>query len=124
MEIYWKSSEYAREKAKAWRLANPDKVKEHRIKNRSKNYRQEIVRKYGVEFEWFDKQFAIQNGCCAICSKELIGTNKQNKPHVDHCHETLKVRKIHCNRCNTVLGLCIDDANLLQNLSEYIKCHG
>ena len=57
MKTHWKSSEYAREKAKAWRLANPEKVKEHRIKNRQKNYRQELVRKYGVDFSWFDDQF-------------------------------------------------------------------
>ena len=95
MKIDWKSSEYAREKAKAWRIANPEKVKEHRINNRDKNYRQELVRKYGVVFEWFDKQYLKQNGCCAICKKQLIGTDKQNKPHVDHCHKTLKIREIY-----------------------------
>jgi hypothetical protein len=124
MKIDWKSSEYAREKAKAWRLANPEKVKEHRVKNRQKNYRQEIVRKYGVDFNWFDEQFLIQKGLCLICAKELIGSNKQNKPHVDHCHATGKVRGILCNRCNTVLGLCMDDALLLKNLSGYLECHG
>jgi len=44
MKTHWKSSVYAREKAKAWRLSNPEKVKEYRIKNRQKNYHQEIVR--------------------------------------------------------------------------------
>jgi len=124
VKIDWKSSEYAREKAKAWRIANPEKVKEHRINNRDKNYRQELVRKYGVAYEWFDKQYLKQNGCCAICKKQLIGTDKQNKPHVDHCHKTLKIREILCNRCNTVLGLCKDDPLLLKNLSGYLECHG
>lgn len=124
MKTHWKSSEYARQKAKAWRLANPERVKEHRIKNRQKNYRQELVRKYGIEFEWFDKQFELQNGCCAICFKQLIGTNKQNKPHVDHCHLTGKVRKILCNCCNSVLGLCNDDKAIIENLLDYLKCHG
>jgi hypothetical protein len=124
MKTNWKSSEYAREKAKAWRLANPDRVKEHRKNNRQKNYRQELVRKYGVEFEWFDNQFELQNGQCAVCKKELIGSDKQNKPHVDHCHTTGKVRGILCNRCNTVLGLCNDDQKLFTNLIRYLECHG
>lgn len=123
-KTHWKSSEYAREKAKKWRLDNPEKVKEHRAKNRQKNYRQEIVRKYGVSFDWFDKQFDKQKGLCMTCSKELLGTDKQNKPHVDHCHTTGKVRGILCNRCNTVLGLCLDNSLLLKNLSGYLECHG
>jgi hypothetical protein len=124
MKTNWKSSEYAREKAKAWRLANPNKVKEHRIKNRQKNYRQELVRKYKVDFDWFDNQFALQKGLCLVCFKQLIGTDKQNKPHVDHCHQTGKVRGILCNRCNTVLGLCLDNKELFANLKGYLECHG
>ena len=124
MKTHWKSSVYAREKAKAWRLANPEKVKEYRIKNRQKNYHQEIVRKYKINFDWFDKQFELQKGLCMTCSKELLGTDKQNKPHVDHCHTTGKVRGILCNRCNTVLGLCLDNKELLVNLKGYLECHG
>jgi hypothetical protein len=124
MKTHWKSSEYAREKAKAWRLANPEKVKEHRVKNRQKNYRQEVVRKYGVDFTWFDKKFEEQNQSCAVCKKQLEWTDKQNTPHVDHCHESRKVRGILCNRCNTVLGLCFDDKELFKNLIGYLECHG
>lgn len=124
MKTHWKSSEYAREKAKAWRLANPERVKEQRKNNRQKNYRQELVRKYGVEYEWFDNQLQVQKGLCAVCQKDLIGINKQNKPHVDHCHATGKVRGILCNRCNTVLGLCNDDQKLFANLKWYLECHG
>lgn len=124
MKTHWKSSQYAREKAKAWRLANPEKVKEHRARNRQKNYRQELVRKYGVDFIWFDEQFDRQNNSCATCNKPLEWTNKQNTPHVDHCHSTGKVRGILCNRCNTVLGLCEDNKELFKNLTGYLECHG
>jgi len=123
-KIEWKSSEYARNKAKAWRIANPDRIKEYRIKNRQKNHRQELVRKYNVKFEWFDKQFEIQNKSCGICKKNLEWTDKQNTPHVDHCHATGKVRGILCNRCNTVLGLCEDNKEIFINLIGYLECHG
>ena len=124
MTKQYKSSEYMREKAKAWRLANPDRVAAYRTKNRSKNHKQEIVRKYGVAFEWFDEQFEKQGKSCATCHKPLEWTNKQNTPHVDHCHLTNKVRGILCNRCNTVLGLCLDSKELFTNLTRYLECHG
>ena len=124
MKTDWKSSEYAREKAKKWRLANPERVAEYRVKNRNKNHKQEIVRKYGVDIDWFDKQFEQQNKCCATCKKPLEWTNKQNTPHVDHCHATGKVREILCNRCNTVLGLCLDNKELFSSLKGYLECHG
>jgi len=124
MSKVYKSSEYMREKAKAWRLANPDRVAAYRVKNRSKNHRQEVVRKYGVALEWFDEQFNMQNKACATCHKPLEWTNKQNTPHVDHCHSTGKVRGILCNRCNTVLGLCEDKKELFKNLTGYLECHG
>ena len=124
MTKQYKSSEYMRAKAKAWRLANPDRVAAYRKNNRSKNHKQEIVRKYGVAFDWFDKQFETQNQCCATCKKPLEWTDKQNTPHVDHCHATGNVRGILCNRCNTVLGLCIDNKELFKNLIGYLECHG
>ena len=124
MSKVYKSSEYMREKAKGWRLANPDRVAAYRVKNRSKNHRQEVVRKYKVALEWFDEQFNMQNKACATCHKSLEWTNKQNTPHVDHCHSTGKVRGILCNRCNTVLGLCEDNKELFKNLTGYLECHG
>ena len=123
MKVF-KSSEYMREKTRAWRLANPDRVAAYRKNNRQKNHKQELVRKYGVELNWFDEQFNKQNKCCATCKKSLDWTNKQDTPHVDHCHTSGKVRGILCNRCNTVLGLCKDNKELFQNLKGYLECHG
>lgn len=124
IRTHWKSSEYSREKAKAWRLANPERVKAHRAENRGKNYRQEVVRKYGVHYEWFDTQYEKQQGRCAICHLEFKWSSKQDTPHVDHCHESMAVRGILCNRCNTVLGLCRDNQGLLEEMARYINCHG
>jgi len=121
MKTHWKSSEYMREKAKAWRLANPERVAAYRSTNRRKSYLQESKRKYGLEPETFAAMMLTQADCCATCKKSFDWGDKQTKPHIDHCHASMKVRGILCNRCNTVLGLVADDAALLSSLSRYLE---
>ena len=58
-----------------------------------------------------------QNGKCAICSKELW------KPHVNHCHQTKKVRGLLCLECNTGLGKFKDDGALLQKAIGYLAAY-
>jgi hypothetical protein len=121
MKTHWKSSEYMREKAKAWRLANPDRVQAYRKENRLKSYLQESARKYGISAAWFYEQMALQGEACVTCRMSFDWADKQTKPHIDHCHMTKKVRGILCNRCNTVLGLVSDDATLLASLAGYLE---
>lgn len=112
-------------KVKEWRQQNLSSVKQYRSDNRQKHYRQELVRKYGVDPAWFDDQLNMQGNACACCKRCFQFGDKQTTPHVDHCHESKAVRGILCNRCNTVLGLCKDDSELLSVLSGYLgKCHG
>lgn len=44
-----------------------------------------------------------QDGKCAICDKRP----KKGSPslHVDHCHNSGRVRKLLCVRCNMALGV-------------------
>lgn len=122
---YERNKEKATAKVKEWRLENADAVRKYRVDNRQKSYRQELVRKHGLDPEWFDEQVQRQENSCLGCKREFQSGHKQTAPHVDHCHETQKVRGILCNRCNTVLGLCRDDPELLLTLSGYLrKCHG
>jgi len=55
---------------------------------------------------------------CAICGAKK--GSKQHGLHIDHCHETEKIRGLLCSNCNTALGLFKDDINLLQNAIEYL----
>lgn len=122
---YKRNRDAAKAKVREWRERNTDAVKRYRIDNRQKNYRQELVRKYGVDPAWFDRQLQQQGNLCVCCKRHFQWGNKQTSPHVDHCHKTQTVRGILCNRCNTVLGLCEDNANLLSILARYLrKCHG
>ena len=121
---YERNKDKATAKVKEWRQQNSDAVKQYRADNRQKHYRQEIVRKYGVESFWFDEQLQRQSNACVCCKRQFEWIDKQTTPHVDHCHLTGKVRAILCNRCNTVLGLCEDNKELFKNLTGYLECHG
>ncbi len=122
---YERNRDCATAKVKEWRTKNKDRVKAYRLENRERDYRQEVVRKYGVTPRWFDEQMTIQNGACACCLKRLEFGSKLTAPHVDHCHKTMSVRGILCNRCNSILGLCGDSGDLLSTLVRYLeKCHG
>lgn len=56
-----------------------------------------------------------QSNQCAICSVVL------NSYHIDHCHNTNKVRGILCSSCNMGLGLFKDDTRVLQSAIKYLK---
>ena len=121
MKTHWKSSEYAREKARKWRVDNPDRVKAYRKANRMKSYMQELRRKYGLSSDRFDNLMAVQGSACATCKMPFDWGDKQTKPHVDHCHDSGRVRGILCNRCNSVLGLVQDNKELLSALAGYLE---
>ena len=122
---YESNKEKATAKVREWRQQNADAVKQYRANNRHKHYRQELVRKYGVEPQWFDDQLQRQENSCMCCKRQFQWGHKQTTPHVDHCHDSQEVRGILCNRCNTVLGLCEDNTELLTTLARYLrKWHG
>lgn len=56
-----------------------------------------------------------QGGKCAICEKGM------DKPCVDHCHTTMKVRQILCDNCNMGLGQFKDDEDILAKAIEYLR---
>ena len=124
-EFYKNNPEYQRNKSKEWRDKNHEKVVKYRTKNKKKEHRNSIKRKYGVSIEWFDETLKNQNNKCAICKKELTWDDKQNTPHVDHCHDSGIVREILCNRCNSILGICKEQEDILYNALKYLeKWHG
>lgn len=69
---------------------------------------------YGLTSEQYESLVVKQNGCCAIC-----GT-KPKKLHVDHCHNSGRIRGLLCFHCNFVLGQAKDSKLTLQKAIEYL----
>jgi hypothetical protein len=85
---------------------------------RSRRY--QLKTKYGITEAEFDALLAEQGGGCAICGT-TTPRGRGQRFHVDHCHETGKVRGILCSECNTGLGKFRDDPDLLRRALAYLS---
>lgn len=76
--------------------------------------------KYGITPEQFKEMYKQQDGKCKICNE--VPSTKRGL-HVDHCHDTGKVRGLLCHGCNVALGSFKEDVKLLEKAIEYLKEH-
>jgi hypothetical protein len=97
-----------REYLKRWYAANKKKFKNSELKKR-----------YGISSEQYDEMFAAQDQKCAICRTETPGG--RGCFHVDHDHDTGKVRGLLCHRCNTSLGGFGDSVDVLRAAIAYLS---
>ena len=88
-------------------IAKPEVKKRRKARN--------LLIRYQITLEVFDRLYLDQCGCCAICAAEL------DAPHVDHDHKTGKVRGLLCKYCNTGLGLFKDRPGLLRRAANYLE---
>lgn len=79
-----------------------------------------IKRWYGIEPEDYYRMLEEQDGCCALCSSDSPNGKRLTKFHIDHCHETGKVRGLLCGKCNTFIGLANHDPDVLLRAAEYL----
>lgn len=98
-------------RSRQWFIDNPDYRANHRLKKR-----------YGITLAQKSEMLIEQNGCCAICKSPdaRSGTGW----HLDHCHDSNKVRGVLCAPCNIMLGGARDNVETLARAITYLKLHG
>jgi hypothetical protein len=117
-----KNPEKARARAKAWRDANPDKVKAGRDRfhakypEKAREYQVKCL--FGLSPEDHNKMFEDQNGCCAICTRHQSEFKKALA--VDHDHATGEVRGLLCAFCNTRISM-LEDEEFMKNSNVYLN---
>jgi len=62
------------------------------------------------------------DGSCAICGITSVANPSKNW-HIDHCHDTHKLRNILCHHCNTMIGLAKENPSILRKAAEYLEKH-
>lgn len=116
--------------SKAWRAANPDKVKadrRKRYKDNPEEYRKirnsSLKKNFGITLEEYERMNAGQGGLCAICRKKNTdGKNGQDiSLCVDHNHDTGKVRALLCGKCNRAVGNIEDSPLIARALVAYLE---
>lgn len=91
------------EQGKIWRANNKEKLRNKSLRER-----------FGITIQDFRILLDKQYGLCAVCRLEP-GT------HLDHNHDTGKIRGILCNTCNRGIGLLKDNIFVLKNAIEYLN---
>ena len=72
--------------------------------------------------EDYDSMLKKQKNVCAICKKEETTTRNGivKRFAIDHCHESLAVRGLLCQFCNSALGYFDDNIEILKSAIEYL----
>jgi len=86
----------------------------------------QLLRRYGISVEDFERMLERQDGRCAICKRTEPGTRGW---HVDHDHSHHEdgsgcpdcVRGILCSLCNNALGMVNDSTEILNNMISYLR---
>ena len=97
------------------RKNNPEKTAEY-------SWKSKIRTTYGITEEDYTKLFVSQEGKCAICFSDIAFRSRST--HIDHNHETGKVRGLLCHHCNTALGLFKENTATLREAVNYLNNDG
>ncbi|MCC8339170.1 endonuclease VII domain-containing protein [Streptomyces sp. R1] len=73
-----------------------------------------LKRQYGITEAERDALIASQGGVCCICLAAPAA-------HVDHCHETGRVRGVLCFSCNAALGQFKDRPDAIRRAAAYVE---
>jgi Recombination endonuclease VII len=77
--------------------------------------KEDLVQKYGLTLDEYNRIWKEQDGKCAICGLEL------ERVHIDHCHRRDHVRGLLCGHCNTGLGFFRDSTDSLILAAIYLQ---
>jgi len=73
-----------------------------------------LMRQYGLTEAERDELIVSQGGVCCICLSAPPA-------HVDHCHETGRVRGVLCFSCNAALGQFKDRPDVIRRAATYVE---
>lgn len=112
-----------------WHRKNAASIREYKrkyeVENRERfrigkleNQRLQRLRVLGLTPEDYNNLLAEQDYKCAVCLSPHENGNG-GRLHLDHCHESGRVRGFLCGPCNRALGMLKDDPMRILMLAEY-----
>lgn len=71
--------------------------------------RRQVLKRYGLNLEQYERLWTDQRGCCGICGRPLVdGGRASDGVCVDHDQGNGRVRGLLCRRCNIRLAVLED----------------
>lgn len=133
MKIY-KTTEKQRAAARQWQIDNPDRYKARQATYRREGYKPPRAKwpahwtstdigrfkRFKVTPEDVQATLAKQGGC-AVC--RVVEPRGKNHWHVDHDHNTGRVRGVLCLTCNIAVGMLHDDPVRARAAADYLEHH-
>jgi hypothetical protein len=110
-------------RVKAWQQANSERLNAYRRQRRSdpavrrRDRSGHLRRKFGITIDEYEARLARQGGGCAICGRDEPPAGSL---HVDHDHDSGRVRALLCVRCNNGIALFDEDPALLRYAADYV----
>jgi hypothetical protein len=98
-----------------WRCPNRVRAARPQWQNTRGEWLRKTCVRYSTTEAELDGMILAQEGRCAICEREMP------RPHVDHDHETNRIRGLLCVTCNTAIGKLDDDADRLRSAAAYLE---
>jgi len=86
--------------------------------NRDRAKSNQLMKKFGITLDDYTGILKFQGGRCAICRSTRSGVRKF---HVDHDHQTGKIRGLLCHLCNAGLGCLRDSPKILSAAIGYLR---
>lgn len=108
--------------AKQYREANKERInaaQRAKYANNPEYYRANF-RKTKYKLSPIEYYTLLERQCyqCAICGNWL---DLSENTHIDHCHDTNKVRGVLCSFCNRGIGMFKHDVTILQKAISYLE---
>lgn len=79
---------------------NKQYIKSPRVKKLRRNTQLKI--KYGITIEDYNLLYSQQQECCILCG--IHQSKLSHRLHVDHDHNTKRIRGLLCKACNNKIG--------------------
>ena len=114
-----KQRKYHRENREARNAAHKEWIRKNKVKQRHAMWKRE----YGLDVETIRLALVEQQGLCAICKTNIIGSDTKGKLllAVDHDHSTGAFRGLLCSKCNKGLGLFGDNEEGVAAALAYLQ---
>ena len=117
----------AEERTRKWQQDNPERYRAKQAAYRQTDAYKRQLRafhlrtKHGITINEYDRMLEEQGSGCAICGRPPWDDISL---HVDHDHESGRIRGLLCFCCNNGLGQFQDDPGLLLNALDYLTATG
>jgi hypothetical protein len=117
-EFYNKESNLKTRKDSHCKVCNQEAQAKWRSSNKDRQWKTNLMHKYGITTEQYKEMFEKQEGCCAICDRHQ--DEFKIRLAVDHNHATREIRGLLCAYCNHRLIGRHRDGTKLRKMADYV----